>query len=237
MDLSAAGRFLPFGPSHLAVLALMAVAAAGLVAIGRRQRGTPGAARFSRRFAIAVLLFGVPAQLIAMLPRHWGLGASLPLQLCDLAWMVTAYALWSQRRWAFALTYYWGLTLTTQAVITPALALDFPSLDYLFFWGAHGLVVCGAIYLTWGAGLHPDWRSYRIAVATTLGWMACVFVFNHFAGTNYGFVNAKPPTPSILDLLGPWPWYVAAEIALVAAVWALITWPWQRRRPPTMAPP
>ena len=31
--------------------------------------------------------------------------------------------------------------------------------------------------------------------------------------------------------LGPWPWYVAVEIALVAIVWALMTLPWQSRQP------
>jgi uncharacterized membrane protein YwaF len=41
----------------------------------------------------------------------------------------------------------------------------------------------------------------------------------------------------MLDFLGPWPFYVLAEVAIVGAVWALMTWPWElkRRRQLSMA--
>ena len=44
-----------------------------------------------------------------------------------------------------------------------------------------------------------------------------------------GFLNEKPAVHSILDVLGPWPWYLFPEIALVLSVWALMTWPWVLR--------
>jgi hypothetical integral membrane protein (TIGR02206 family) len=50
--------------------------------------------------------------------------------------------------------------------------------------------------------------------------------FNAAVGTNYGFLNAKPPESSLLDLLGPWPVYVLEEAAVIVAGWALLTWPW-----------
>ena len=93
----------------------------------------------------------------------------------------------------------------------------------------HYLIVWAAIYLTWGLGLVPGWRDYATTVATTAAWAVSVFVFNLAAGTNYGFLNRKPEA-SILDYLGPWPAYVVVEIALVAGVWALMTWPWVGRR-------
>ena len=87
-----------------------------------------------------------------------------------------------------------------------------------------------AIYLTWGRGMRPDWRSYRLAVVVTVVWAAVTFTFNRIAGTDYGFLNRKPSTASLLDVLGPWPWYVFVAATLVAIVWALMTWPWQRNR-------
>jgi len=33
-----------------------------------------------------------------------------------------------------------------------------------------------------------------------------------------------------LDVLGPWPVYLLAEITIVLIVWALMTWPWVRTR-------
>ena len=56
--------------------------------------------------------------------------------------------------------------------------------------------------------MRPTWRSYRFVVAVTAVWAAETFTFNSIAGTNYGFLNGKPATTSVLDLTGPWPVYV-----------------------------
>ena len=155
----------------------------------------------------------------------------MPLNLTDLASVSTACAFWSQRQWAFALVYYWGLVLSAQALISPALqGPDFPSLQFLGFWAIHLLVVWAAIYLTWGRGMRPTWRSYRFVVVVTAVWAAVTLTFNSIAGTNYGFLNGKPATASLLDLMGPWPVYVLVGAALVFAVWALMTLPWERAR-------
>ncbi|WP_235626610.1 YwaF family protein, partial [Mycobacteroides abscessus] len=42
-------------------------------------------------------------------------------------------------------------------------------------------------------------------------------------GSNYGFLNRKPSTASLFDLMGPWPWYVVVATVLVLAVWALMS--------------
>lgn len=221
-----ASRFHAYGTSHQAVILVLLAGAALLVWFGRSHPGSPAADRLAKELALVVLLIMVPLHVVYLTPAYLSLQRSLPLSLCDLAWMVSAYALWTRRRWAVALTYYWGLTLTTQAVITPDLAKDFPDPSFLLFWAMHVLIVWSAVYLTWGLRLTPDWRSYRTAVVATAVWAVVTFAFNLVAGTNYGFLNAKPPTASILDLLGPWPWYLGAEVVLAALVWALVTWPW-----------
>jgi hypothetical integral membrane protein (TIGR02206 family) len=221
-------EFTVYGPSHWVVLGIFAVGAAGVVALGRRQEAA-AARRFSRMLAVPVLALQLAIQAYSM--TEFGIDHGLPLQLSDLAAFVTAYALWSHRPWAYALTYYWGLTLSTQALVSPALrGEDFPSLGFLAFWLIHLFVVWAAIYLTWGLRMRPDWRSYRFAVVATFCWAAVAFVFNAIADTNYGFLNAKPAQASLLDVLGPWPWYLLPEIALVLTVWALMTWPWERAR-------
>lgn len=228
--LLAAGEFEPFGLSHGVVVVVFAMVAVALVGLGRRQRGTPAEQRTSRVLAVLLALFILPLEIYWLLPANWGIGHSLPLQLCDLASFAAVWALWSHSRTAFALTYFWGLTLTAQAFITPELnGPDFPALEFFMFFGLHCLVVWAAVYLTWGVRLRPDWRSYQVTVLATITWAVVMFMVNRAAGTNYGFLNAKPVAGSLLDVLGPWPWYLLSELLLGAAVWALITWPWVRR--------
>jgi hypothetical integral membrane protein (TIGR02206 family) len=225
---SATGWFSAFGPSHWAVLVVFAIGSTALVWIGRRQ--TESQARLFGRVlaALTIAIFAVALVYKLIQPS---LANSVPLQLCDLAELTAAYALWTHRKWAFALSYYWGLPLSSQALITPDLhAPDFPSHSFLTFFALHLLVVWAAIYLTWGYGMRPGWRNYRFAVITTLTWGAFTMVFNAIAGSDYGFLNRKPLNGSMLDFLGPWPFYVVAEVVIVAAVWALMTWPWEMKR-------
>ncbi|SRR6266545_1399792 len=211
-------NFTAYGPSHWAVLALFVLGAVLLIAFRDRLAGQG----FRRAFALAVLALQLAIQVYSLF--HFGLDNALPLQLSDLAGYATVYALWSLRHWAFSLTYYWGLTLSTQALFSPALGgADFPSIGFLAFWLIHLMVIWSAIYLTVVHRLRPTWRGYRRTVLVTLCWVASMLVFNAIAGTNYGFLNEKPAVHSILDILGPWPWYLLPEIALVLAVWALMT--------------
>jgi hypothetical integral membrane protein (TIGR02206 family) len=229
---SAQREFSAYGPSHAAVLVVFAIGAVLLVWIGRRQSESQG--RLLGRVLGGVLAATFVVALIYKLVRP-SLDTSVPLQLCDVAEVTAAYALWSQRHWAFALTYYWGLVLSSQALITPDIgtpetgAPDFPHHLFVTFFMLHVLVVWAAIYLTWGRGMRPTWRDYRLAVVATLAWAAFSFTFNVITGTNYGYLNRKPPTASLLDVLGPWPLYLIVEITIVAIVWALMTWPWERR--------
>jgi hypothetical integral membrane protein (TIGR02206 family) len=220
--------FTMYGPSHWAVLVLFAIGSALLVWAGRRQSESQ-ARLFGHIFGgLTFAVYGTALVYSVFDPR---MPAPVPLRLTDLATVAAAYALWSQRHWAFALTYYWGLVLSAQALVSPVLiGPDFPSLHYLAFWAIHLLVVWAAIYLTWGRRMRPSWRSYRIVVVTTAIWAVVTLTYNSIAGTNYGFLNRKPATTSLLDVLGPWPVYIFTAAALILLVWALMTWPWQRRR-------
>lgn len=226
-----ATEFTAFGSTHLVALAVMVAAVPLLVVVGRRGRTTDPTDRLGKVFGVALLLVTIPLQILYFTPAYWNLDTTLPIQLCDLGSLVSAYALLTHRWWAAGLIYYWGLTLTVQAILTPNLRSSPENPVFWLYWGMHLGTVWAAVYLTWGRGLRPDWRSYRLTVGVTSVWAVAVFCFNVLAGTNYGFLNRKPSTASILDLLGPWPWYVVLEIAIICSAWALMTWPWDRLSP------
>ncbi len=121
---SAQRQFTAYGPSHWAVIAVFAIGAALLIWIGRRQTESQAWCLGRTLGALTAAIFVVVLVYSLTSPT---IGRSVPLNLTDLATAVAAYALWSQRHWAFALTYYWGLVLSTQALISPVLTgPDFP---------------------------------------------------------------------------------------------------------------
>ena len=136
--LSPQRSFAAYGVSHWVVVATLVAGALVLAWLGGRYRGTRIVWRLGRVLAMVVVAFLVPIQIYDLSPIRFQIENSLPFQISDLAWMAAAYALWSRRQWAYALTYYWGLTLVPQALITPA--LDAPSvlsIDFVSFWGQH----------------------------------------------------------------------------------------------------
>lgn len=212
---------------HLVAMAVFVAGIPVVVWLGRRERAS-GRPVVSRTMAVAIPVVHVPTQVVDI-TTNFDLDVSLPLHLCDLAWVAAAIALWTRNRTAVALTYFWGLFLTTQAIITPSLGEDFPELRFFAYWALHLLIVWAAIFLVWGLGEAPSWRGYRATMAITLVWAVFTYAFNEVAGTNYGYLQEKPSGGSALDLLGPWPVYVLAEAVIIAVVWALMTWPWNRR--------
>ncbi|OSM44606.1 YwaF family protein [Nesterenkonia sp. PF2B19] len=224
-----------FGGRHLALLGLAAVLGVVVVWGARRLRGHPAEHRVTCLAGWLLLAASLAWMGWWMLPENWDIGRSLPLHYSDVLRIIAAVALIRRSRWAVAITWYWGLTLNTQALLTPHPSqLRFSPVEFPFYWGLHIAVLLVALVVVWGLGHRPGWRDFRLAYAAVLGWAAIVMVLNSWLGTNYGFLNELPPGDSILDLLGPWPIYILWEIVLVAAVWALMTLPWTRPRPGTL---
>ena len=226
----AADGFQAFTPQHYLLLGIFLAGALGLVAVGRSRRGTAAGDRFDRTFAVAIVVVTVPSQLYQLSPWDFSLSSSLPVDLCDFAGVVGAWALWTRAPVPTALVYYWGLTLTTQAILTPSLGQAFPDPRYFIFWSMHFLTVWAAVYLTFGLGRGPGWREYRTTLVVTLGWAVLAYTLDVVVGVNYGYLVHKPGSASLLDLLGPWPVYVVASLGILLAGWALITWPWVASR-------
>jgi hypothetical integral membrane protein (TIGR02206 family) len=231
-----AEMFTPYGTVHRLLLALTVVGAAALIIAGRRRRGTAAEQALSRVFGVVLLVVAIAVIVYRLLPANFLLTRSLPLQLSDLLHVVAGYALIRRKPWSFALTYYWGLTLNIQSILTPDLQLrGHPVLELIAYWAPHILSMWAVIYLVWGLRRHPDWRSWRLAIVVTVGWGLVALGVNGLTGANYGFLNRKPVSSSLLNVLGPWPQYLIAEFVAMVVIWALITWPWivldRRRRP------
>ena len=90
---------------------------------------------------------------------------------------------------------------------------------------SHAAIVSAAVYMTVVEGYRPYWTSLvHVLVGANL-YMLLVGLINWRLGSNYLFIARKPDTPSLIDLLGPWPWYIGSIEAFACVVFLLMYLP------------
>jgi hypothetical integral membrane protein (TIGR02206 family) len=224
-----------FSPPHLISLAVTAVVA---VVAGAWARGhPPGDSRLMRArrgLAVAMVLSEVALRGAVYAVDGLRPAANLPLHLTHAAWLVCVVALWTARPLFFELAYFWGAAAVVQALVTPSLSHDFPDVRFWEFMAVHAPVVVGIVFMAWGCRMTP--RPGAVMRAWVASWavFAVAASASALTGGNYMFVRRPPPEGSLLDLMGPWPWYLASGAAIALAVFWLLDRPFDRRR--TTAP-
>lgn len=218
------GRMEPYGQEHVAVLTGIGVACVVLVPVARAWGHTRNGRAITRAAGWILLLVMITSTVGGWLPETWNVAESLPFHLSDWLRVILAIALITRAPWAVATSIFWGLTLNAQSVLTPDLRYfhNVP-LEFLQYWFFHGLALVATVVLVWGFGYRPTWRGFGAAYLLTLAWAAVAMTVNALTGANYGYLAHPPAGASLLDVLGPWPWYVLVEVAVVAVVWALMT--------------
>lgn len=214
--------FALFGASHVVVLALIGGAACLLIVVGRLWN----VARLTATIRAALAMFLIVCWAIWFLyvyAQGWiSVATLLPMHLCDWATIAVVVTLLYPNQRSYELAYFWALSGTLQALLTPALTLDFPSPAFVLFFSLHGGVIASVLFLTLGIGMRPWPSSIPRVAAWSFAYLVAALAINALFRTNFGFLSAKPAEPSLLDYLGPWPIYIAEEVLLGAVLIALL---------------
>ena len=207
---------------HLGAVAVIAASTGALVTAVRLRPG-PWTTAATRALAVVLIAAEVAwwIYLVATHAKRAELLYALPFQLCDAAIVVSAFALWFRWQLLVEVTYFWGLAGTTQAIFTPDLPQHFPSFPFIQYYVAHGGVVAAALVLMVGLGQWPRRRALLYVIGLTIAYTAFVGLLDAVTGANYMFLRTKPASATLLDVMGPWPWYIGWA-ALVAVVLFLI---------------
>ncbi len=232
--------FESFSSQHLltvagfAVVVTIAILASCRVDPYRRRRLELTVAALAAALWLGIVLWGFA-------PGRYDPRWSFPINICDLVALVVPVAFVRPHRTWHALLYFWGLSLSTQAVFTPDLVSGPLTLAFWIFWLMHVLIVGGSIYILVVRRYRPSWRDCAFAIAMAWVWLVAIFVLDSITGYNYGYVgNAKPSQPSLIDYLGPWPLRVLWMGALGSAAMVLLQLPWTivgRRAQRILEPP
>ena len=217
---------------HLVTLAVTAVVIATLVVSARLR---PGPWTLAACRVLAIVILANEAAWWVWLAGHgtWSASYALPFQLCDVAAVVSAAALWFRQPLLVELTYFWGLAGTANGLITPDITDHFPSFLFMQYFIGHGTIVAAALLLVIGLRITPRRGAVMRVFGLTFGLLVFDAGVNFVTGGDYLYLRHTPAAHSLLDLLGPWPWYIAGAAALALVFFVILDLPFaigRRRR-------
>ena len=206
-----------FSTPHLAALGALAVLAVASVWAARSRPGR-WLEVFSRLLALAILAGWVGEYVADGVEGTWSAQYGLPLQLTDAVSATAILALWTRRALLVELTYFWAMTASLQAILTPDLGQSFPSVYYFTYFTYHVGAVVAACLLVFGCWLYPRRLAAWRAFAATLCFAAVAGIGDVITGGNYMYLRSKPTHNSLLSVMGPWPWYIVSAAAVGLAM-------------------
>jgi hypothetical integral membrane protein (TIGR02206 family) len=217
------------GLEHLVTLGVIAICIAALV-IAARLRPGRWTVPACRALALLIVINECGWWVWLGFQHTWSASYALPLQLCDVVAFVSAAALWTRLALLVELTYFWGLAGTANGLISPDVPAHFPSYLYLQYFIAHGTIVAAALLLVVGLRITPR----RGAVARVFGLTVALALLdagvNLLIGSNYMYLRHTPNVPNLLDLMGPWPWYIIAATGVALVIFTALDLPFSIRR-------
>jgi hypothetical integral membrane protein (TIGR02206 family) len=222
--------FVLFGPAHISALAAVALTAAALSAAARagsRSRAPRVLAAAMGLAILAAIAIGLASDGLRGRLSVWDF---VPLNLCDFAIVLAAVALLTRWQPAYELLYFWSLSGTLLAMLTPDLTRDFPGRQFVSFFVFHGSVVTTALFLTWGLRMRPRAGAARRVFFWTNLYAAIAAVVDYTFDRNYLYLREKPAGWSPLQWFGPWPVYLLAAEAIALVSFAILAAPFRTRR-------
>lgn len=210
----------PFGPVHLSIVAATLVLAIALARLCRQGRVPEQTVRYT----LAAILG------LEEITRYFYFGfqfpGGLPIHLCTLTAWMAVWGCLTLAPLAVEFSYFTGIIGAGMALLTPDLPkqvlTNWPSYPGIRYFVEHSAIILAVSVLVFGGitRLRPGavWRTnvQLFVYAALLG------VFNWKFGTNYMFLCRKPKNPSLLDWMGPWPYYlIAGELVCLGLFYLL----------------
>lgn len=196
-----------WGFGHLFALAIIAVIIIFLI-WGWKDPSEQVKKR-TRIFLASVLLFSALAwQGWNLYQGSWDIRDHLPLHLCSVMFILATIMLLGKNQKIFEVIYFLALAGAIQPLLTPGIRYSFPHFRAIQIFVIHGALVISVVYMATIEKFRPTWKSIGKMFIYANLYMFIIYFVNLATEGNYLYLVHKPYTPSLLDLLGPWPYYI-----------------------------
>ncbi len=197
-----------FDRIHLATLGIILIIIL-LMALARNRLSKRNKENLRDTMAAILILNETSWHLWHIFYDEWSIQEMLPLHVCSILVWLSAWMLIKKSYRIFEFAYFLGIGGALQALLTPDIGIyGFPHYRFFQTFISHGFIIIATVYMVVAEEMRPTWKSMlRVAIFGNL-YMAVVFGINTLIGSNYLFINHKPLTASVLDMLPDWPVYI-----------------------------
>lgn len=154
----------------------------------------------------------------------------LPIYICRIMAITAPLVYWKENKFWTGVFYFWIIVGTANALLTPDLKFTAFHWQYLGYFLMHAGLLSLPLYYIFVLGHSVKrkdlWNAFMMANALLVFTM----VLNYFIGSNYMYTKHKPEVPSLLDSMGPWPWYLVSTQILALFLFSLAFIPFLLRK-------
>jgi hypothetical integral membrane protein (TIGR02206 family) len=223
--------FRPFSREHLITIVIIFILSLLLYIFRKRFKEKGNRKVFRYTLAFVILGANVWYHLWLVSENAWTAKKALPLQLSDLAAILAVVMLVTKSERIFQFMYFAGLGSAIQVILTPDLyKFSFPHFLYFQSFVSHGGVVLACLFMVWAFGYRPTTRAMWVTILIVNLYAGFLFFVNKVLGSNYMYIMKKSGM-SVLNALGPWPWYLlSVELLMIVSFLILYSPFWIRQR-------
>lgn len=213
-------KFQLFGIHHLITVVIMLVVSIGILFLARKYPKV-----IKGYLIITLIVMDVAYRLWGGFYQGLDLDVFFTLHLSSAAVFLTIITLIRYGQFLFDVLIYWAFLAVPQAIITPGIIrYGFPHLRFFHILWIHFMVITAVFYMILIEKHEPSKISLKRALIVTHIYGGFVFIVNLIFDTNYMFIGRKTSAATLIDFLGPWPYYILVLDAILITTFVVLNW-------------
>ena len=224
-------KFVAFSSMHWYPILIVSIFMISSILIARYWLDERWKVLFGTALAVIPALCVLSRIMFTSIEGTFTIQEELPFHLCRLLAFILPFVIYYKNKKWFGITYFFTVVGTLQALLTPDLPQAAPHYSYASYWILHGVLIYLPIYCIVVFGFKIEKKDFINAVIAGNIYLVFTLIINYILGPNYFYTSHKPPSASLLDFLGPWPWYILTVELLTIFLFVLAWMPfWFRKK-------
>lgn len=180
---------------------------------------------------IAVLVLGVKVAELVYRHNYFGETVTqlLPLHLCPIVIILSIFMMFFHSEALFQPVYFWSMGAFF-AIFMPELREGMSDFASQSFYITHFFILFSTVYAFIHFRFRPTTAGFIVSFLLLITLAFIMYFVNIQLGTNYLYVNQPPVTKSLVDFMGPWPYYIFSLAGIYLTLSFVLYLPFKRNK-------